>query len=410
MGAALVLATGLAACGDDGDDGATSGPAGSSERGTIRIGLITSLSGDLTELGTPWRDSAQLAVDQVNEAGGVTVDGEEHDLELVVKDDRSDPQAAVAGAVELVEDQGARFLVAPLLSNIAPPVVDYAVPRGVLTLTGAAVDSLLVDGGAEGDYDLLFKTQVGEAARGAMSARAITELLPETEDLAIIVPSHATGETIARSARAAAEEFGLSIVASEVFSPGATDLATPLTKVVRSGPDTVVMCCTAAELSAVVAQGTQLDPTVGYAAGTYPMSIPLGGDDGTPLTAPSLHIGLPAIHETLPDGTVKTHGDSMAAYAEAYEASFGRTPPAAASNGLYIYDFIGMLAQAIGTAGTTEDTEAVATALLATEYDGAIGAITFGEDHIARHGIQACLVADAEVGECIDLPWETVEP
>ncbi len=80
---------------DQTDDGAT---ADSSE--PIKIGALTSLTGNFTPWGIQTRDGMQLAVDEINADGGV--DGRM--LELVVVDDQSNAEEAVAGLERLIED------------------------------------------------------------------------------------------------------------------------------------------------------------------------------------------------------------------------------------------------------------------------------------------------------------------
>jgi branched-chain amino acid transport system substrate-binding protein len=106
---AVVAAMALlaAACGDDDDDDTGAGdeagePTGDEAGGEpIRIGTLTSLNGPFTPWGLQVRDGMQLAVDEINEAGGV--DGRQ--LELMVLDDQSDPDEGTTGFERLVDDE-----------------------------------------------------------------------------------------------------------------------------------------------------------------------------------------------------------------------------------------------------------------------------------------------------------------
>jgi branched-chain amino acid transport system substrate-binding protein len=101
-GAALALVA--AACGDDDDD--AEAPAETTEQGEepsgepVTIGVLTSLTGGpFVPWGLQVRDGMQLAVDEINAAGGV--DG--RPLELEVADDQMSPEEGVAGVERLVE-------------------------------------------------------------------------------------------------------------------------------------------------------------------------------------------------------------------------------------------------------------------------------------------------------------------
>jgi branched-chain amino acid transport system substrate-binding protein len=126
LGIFVALVLTAAACGDDAEtadeEGADAGsttetteptteePEGDSEAEPetggeasgepIRIGVLTSLTGNFTPWGIQARDGIQLAVDELNAEGGV--DG--RPLEVVEVDDQSDPEEAVSGFERLVED------------------------------------------------------------------------------------------------------------------------------------------------------------------------------------------------------------------------------------------------------------------------------------------------------------------
>lgn len=86
----VIFALVAASCGDD-DDAANSEP--------IKIGALTSLSGPFTAWGIPSSSGMQLAVDEINAAGGV--DGRM--LELIIVDDQSDAEEAVVQMERLIE-------------------------------------------------------------------------------------------------------------------------------------------------------------------------------------------------------------------------------------------------------------------------------------------------------------------
>jgi branched-chain amino acid transport system substrate-binding protein len=105
IAAAAALTLLAAACGDDDDDDAeapdeTTEQAGDEASGEpILIGTLTSLNGPFTPWGLQVRDGMQLAVDEINDEGGV--DGRQ--LELVVADDQMDPEEGASGIERLVE-------------------------------------------------------------------------------------------------------------------------------------------------------------------------------------------------------------------------------------------------------------------------------------------------------------------
>ncbi|KRE41338.1 branched-chain amino acid ABC transporter substrate-binding protein [Knoellia sp. Soil729] len=96
--AALSLALALGACGGGLKEGSSSNDSGEDAKGDIKLGMLTPLSGSSAAIGPYMKNGAQLAVDEINAAGGV--DGRK--LALTVEDEACDPKTAAAGAAKLV--------------------------------------------------------------------------------------------------------------------------------------------------------------------------------------------------------------------------------------------------------------------------------------------------------------------
>src|SRR3984957_2439716 len=96
---------------------------------TIKIGEINSYSA-LPSFTDPYRKGWQLALDEINAAGGV--DGKK--LEVISKDDGGKPADAVTAAHELGASDGVAMLAGTFFSNIGLAVSDYAKQKKILFL------------------------------------------------------------------------------------------------------------------------------------------------------------------------------------------------------------------------------------------------------------------------------------
>ena len=96
---------------------------------TIKIGEINSYSA-LPSFTEPYRKGWQLALEQINAAGGV--DGKK--LEVISKDDGGKPPDAVTQANELVASDGVVMLAGTFFSNIGLAVSDYAKQKKIMFL------------------------------------------------------------------------------------------------------------------------------------------------------------------------------------------------------------------------------------------------------------------------------------
>jgi branched-chain amino acid transport system substrate-binding protein len=85
--------------------------------GTVKIGLAQPLSGPLAALGTDMRNGAELAIEELN-AQGYKVRGKAVKLELVVEDDRSDPEEGKRAAERLLQAD-VRAVIGHLNSNVS---------------------------------------------------------------------------------------------------------------------------------------------------------------------------------------------------------------------------------------------------------------------------------------------------
>lgn len=109
--------------GDDGDGGDGEGP--------IRIGMATTLSGSIALFGEANRNAAQLAVDELNEAGGVLG----RDVELIVQDDQAAPEEGVRIARDLIIEEGVDALLGPVSSGVALAITEVSAERGIPFIT-----------------------------------------------------------------------------------------------------------------------------------------------------------------------------------------------------------------------------------------------------------------------------------
>ena len=106
---------------------AAAGPAVADD--TIKIGEINSYSA-IPSFTEPYRKGWQLALDEINAAGGV--DGKK--LEVISKDDGGKPADAVTAANELVASDGVAMLAGTFFSNIGLAVSDYAKQKKIFFL------------------------------------------------------------------------------------------------------------------------------------------------------------------------------------------------------------------------------------------------------------------------------------
>jgi branched-chain amino acid transport system substrate-binding protein len=136
----IVAATGalallVAACGDDDDDGSDDTTSTTEEESTapentgdgeLKIGYLLPQSGGLAILGPPMVEAVEMAVEEINAAGGVLG----KDIVLVGQDDGTDVEVASTAADTLLAD-GVDYIVGPAGSTVALGVLDKITGAGI---------------------------------------------------------------------------------------------------------------------------------------------------------------------------------------------------------------------------------------------------------------------------------------
>lgn len=103
--------------------------------GVVKIGFVGPVTGTFAELGTAMRDGAQVAVDDINAAGGVTIGDKTYEIDLVIGDEEATPERAIAATRRLIEVDGVMGILGyanstnllatmPLLQDSRVPMID----------------------------------------------------------------------------------------------------------------------------------------------------------------------------------------------------------------------------------------------------------------------------------------------
>jgi branched-chain amino acid transport system substrate-binding protein len=112
---------------------------------TIKVGLITQLSGDLAALGQTVRNGVEMAVKEINDAGGAEVGGKKYKIELIVEDSEGSEEVAIAKAQKLITQDNVLAIVEHEKSQVAIPVSWVAETGKTVLIGGIASPDFTVD-------------------------------------------------------------------------------------------------------------------------------------------------------------------------------------------------------------------------------------------------------------------------
>lgn len=161
---------------------------GWAQSGPLRIGLITPLSGPQEFIGTYVKNGAEVAVDQINKAGGILG----RQVALEIRDDKANPAAALAAARELL-GMGVNLHIGGISSAVVlalAPVMTQE--KGVHLTCGAGTEKM----NHEAYSDNMFRPGDSPDARGRAQARLMAEKYPNVTRWTGLIPDHEYGRTM----------------------------------------------------------------------------------------------------------------------------------------------------------------------------------------------------------------------
>ena len=370
---ALSMAFAMVACGNSANNGggnttnngsANSGSGDTAEGGTVKIGLVTAVTGSNSLVGEEAQEGANLAVEEINAAGGVN--GQM--LEIVVTDEVDNLEMSVLATQELLADDEIMGIIGSMYStyNIAamPSVAEYGMPY--LAMGSSS-------GVANEKNPYTWQDRPLDTAQGAVLADYVVNTLGCTNP-AIMHSTQSTFQSLADQTIAALQEQGLEIPTSSIFAfPEDESNYSPYISQVMDGDFDCLIALANQAPSAVICQQVQaagltsdMMPLVGSTSFCSNVCITNAGDAAN---------GWYSISDWCPGGS----NDVAAAFEEAYTAYSGRAISDLAA--VCVYDAVYILAEAMKIAGTNTDREAINSAMEQVEFQGAISYFKYNEDH-----------------------------
>lgn len=252
----------LAACNSGNGD---SGNGNSAEGDTIKIGANLELSGAVASYGSSILDGAELAVKEINDAGGI--DGKK--IELISADNRSENAEATTAALKLIEQDKVVAMLAPATSGNSVATVEIAAENKVpiVTASGTAPNITVNDDGKVNEY--AFRTCFIDPFQGTVAANfAANEL--GAKNVAIFADNASDyAKGLAAAFKEQIEKNGGTVVGEEAYVAKDTDFRTQLTNLKGKNPDFIFIPGYYEEVGLIVKQARELG-----------IDVPLMGADG----------------------------------------------------------------------------------------------------------------------------------
>ncbi len=344
----------------------------------IALGLLAPLASGVAVTGEPTVTGAQMAVDEINAEGGVSVGGRQRRLKLVVESTGDRPEVAITLAFKLIESDGVVALLGAPLSHNAISVARVAESSRIPLLSTLSTHPDTTRG-----KRWSFRLALPNSAQGRLLAELASSELGAESAAVLVNASHPYSLDLGQSFALAFERLGGTVAALESFTTRDADLAPQLTRIARAGPAVLVLPCYASLLPSLVRQ-----------ARDHGIRAELLGADTWSALDPSQTAEIGAAYFVdlwAPD----LPSEPSRRFLAGHRARFGHEAKTSAA---LAFDAVKLLAAAIGQAASTEP-EALRDALASlTGFRGVTGDIAFdGSGDPVRTALMRRIEADGRV-------------
>jgi len=196
---------------------------------TIKIGAILAVTGPASFLGAPEAKTLEMMVEDINKKGGI----KGSKIELIIKDSGASPEKALSFAKQLIEEDKVLAIIGPSTSGETMKIKSVAEEAKAILISCAAAE-VIVNPVAK----YVFKTP-------QMDKHAVMKIFEQMKAMklskaGVLSSNTGFGKAGKEQIEKLAPEYGIQIVANEVYDKAATDLTAEVTKVKASGAEAII--------------------------------------------------------------------------------------------------------------------------------------------------------------------------
>jgi branched-chain amino acid transport system substrate-binding protein len=346
------------------------GPAGNE----ILVGEYASINGQNATFGRSSHNGTQLAIDEINAAGGVLG----KPLKLMSEDDNSKQEEATSAVQKLINHDKVVALLGEVASSRSRAGGQIAQQAKIPMISPASTNEEVT---RIGDY--IFRICFIDPFQGEAMANFAKKTLHATRAAILLDTKQDYSIGLANSFRETFKKNGGEEVSEQAYSSGDKDFRAALTSIRASNPDVIFIPGYYSEVSLIVRQARELGITCPLIGGDGWDSSELtkGAEKQFNGTYFSNHFSTED-----PDAAVQN-------FIKKYKAKYNSDPDAMSALG---YDAANILADAMKRAGST-DSKKLRDAIAATkDFAGVTGSITIDADRNAKKPLTILQIVDGK--------------
>ena len=334
---------------------------------TIRVGVDAELTGDMPAVGESCKKAAEMAVKEVNDAGGIDVAGKKYKVELFVEDNAGKPDQSASVAQKLITQQKVHALIGPNATRYALPASEIAESSKVVMITPWSTNpKTTLDAKTNASKKYVFRACFIDPFQGGVVAKFAIDTLKAKKAAVLYDVASEYNKGIAEIFKETFEKNGGKVVAFETYTTNDKDFSGQLTKIKRAVPDMIFLPNYYSEIPLQIQQAKRLGITVPFVG-----SDSWGSQDLLKLCGNDCDGYYFSTHYAADAATpVATK------FIDGFKAKYNSTPDDVAA---LTYDSFGLLFQALKSAAKL-DRDSIRDALAKIpKYEGVTGNMQFKE-------------------------------
>lgn len=334
---------------------------------TVKVGVVAELTGDIPAVGASCKNAAEMAVQEVNDAGGLEIGGKKYKVELFIEDNAGKADQSASAAQKLITQQNVVAIIGPNASRYAIPASEVAESSKVVLISPWSTNpKTTLDAKTNAPKKYVFRACFIDPFQGRVVAKFALDNLATKKAAVLYDVASDYNKGIAEFFKKTYEENGGQVVAFETYTTGDKDFSAQLTKIKDTQPEVIFLPNYYSEVPLQIQQAHRLGITVPFLG-----SDSWGSAELIQLCGKDCEGYYFSTHYA-PDAATPV----AIKFIDAYKTKYGQTPDDVAA---LTYDAFGLFYQAIKAAGKI-DRQAVRDALaVIPKYEGVTGTMQFQE-------------------------------
>ena len=334
---------------------------------TIKLGIVAPMSGPNARYGAFSMHGAELAVKDINAAGGI--DGRK--IELFNADSQGTPVEGVSATRRLIDEDEVDYIIGDVSSSVTLAMQPVAEDAGVLLLNAASSNPKITYGAGVGGYKWTFRNYPTDENRALVVAKYAAEQRGFSKFAVLSVDSD-YGRSAIEFTKKYLPQFKGEILSEDYYKEGEVDFRSVLAKIRDNGAQAIFMYGLADTTPIIARQMVE----IGLAGKVTLIGNGEFNTEKTIKSAPTALEGAVEAAAWLP----AFDSPESKSFVEKFTAEYKEAP----NNHAYVHwDTVNLLAKAIHEAGSPER-EKVRDALSKIKYKSPVGDVTFDDHNQAR--------------------------